>query len=77
MSECKTCAGAHDPEIHAATRSIHRWLRAQVRRVLEPLPVPKPRTFTPPSVRDVVGLRLPTIAERKRASRLGARGARR
>ena len=29
-SDCPVCYMAHDDEIHEATLSIHRWLRAQV-----------------------------------------------
>jgi len=34
---CKTCLVEHDEEIHAATVSIHEWLRSRVRRIdIEP-----------------------------------------
>ncbi len=78
MIECKTCAGEHDIEIHDATRSIHQWLRARLRRVLEPVPPPEPREVTP-GLPGVSILTLRTAAARKRASRrceLAAKGTR-
>jgi hypothetical protein len=37
---CKTCLVEHDEAIHAATLSIHEWLRSRVRPIVidEPLP---------------------------------------
>ncbi len=28
--ECRVCMGAHDAQIHAATKSIHLWFRGEV-----------------------------------------------
>jgi hypothetical protein len=33
-SECRTCLGPHDDEIHNATVAIHDWFRWQVTRHL-------------------------------------------
>jgi len=45
LSECRVCLGTHDEEIHAATITIHQWLRHEVARrtatdalALEPIP---------------------------------------
>ncbi len=77
--ECKTCLGPHDAEVHSATVSIHRWLRARLRRLGEPVPPPKPRSVLPPGCAGVTNLSLLNAAARQRASRrggLGAKGAR-
>jgi len=36
---CKTCLVEHDEEIHAATLSIHEWLRSRVRPIVVQPPV--------------------------------------
>jgi hypothetical protein len=36
---CKTCLVEHDEDIHAATLSIHEWLRWRVRRVIVEEPI--------------------------------------
>jgi hypothetical protein len=36
---CKTCLVEHDEEIHAATLSIHEWLRSRVRPIVIEPPV--------------------------------------
>ncbi len=39
-TDCKTCLMEHDDEIHAATVSLHEWLRETInRRLQEPVPV--------------------------------------
>jgi len=30
IQDCKVCLVQHDEEIHAATKRVHAWLRAQV-----------------------------------------------
>ena len=40
--ECDVCGLAHDPEIHEATLSVHKWFRDQVTQYMydeEELPV--------------------------------------
>jgi hypothetical protein len=39
-SECKVCLTAHDPEIHAATVQLHRWLRDNLEFKLRPVVSP-------------------------------------
>jgi len=34
MSNCNVCLGPHDYEIHAATVSVHAWLRRIVSRAV-------------------------------------------
>ena len=67
---CHTCLdGACDPEFHASSKRIRAWM---IRRIADAAPpVAKPRVFVPPS--DVITLGLPTVEQRKRASRLGGR----
>jgi hypothetical protein len=36
VAECAVCFGEHDEEIHAATLSIHSWLRSEIERRTEP-----------------------------------------
>ena len=67
--ECHVCQGEHSDELHQSTRRIRAWM---IRKIdLAQAPVAKPRVFVPPS--DVVTLGLPTVEQRKRASRLGGR----
>ena len=66
---CHICMGEHEAHYHASVRRLRQWM---VRRIdLAAPPVAKPRVFVPPS--DVVTLGLPTVEQRKRASRLGGR----
>ena len=44
-SECEVCGGRHNDQIHKATVSIHRWLRLRTLRCLQPVPVPRLRTW--------------------------------
>ena len=67
MNECWLCMGACDPTYHASAKRIRAWML----RGLNAAPtVVKPRTFSPP---DVLNLALPTVEQRRRASRLGGR----
>jgi hypothetical protein len=67
MTECKVCAGPHDPLVHGATERVHGWLRARVRRVLEPVAIPPQRLKPyPPGMAAVTELRSP--ASRKKAA---------
>jgi hypothetical protein len=63
--------GPCDPTYHASSKRIRAWM---LRGLNAAPPVLKPRTFAPP---DVVNLGLGTPEARRRASRLGGRGARR
>jgi hypothetical protein len=36
VAECAVCFGEHDEDIHAATVSIHGWLRSEIERRTEP-----------------------------------------
>ena len=74
---CEVCGIEHDESVHAAVLNVRGWLKQRLALAMRPVAISKPRDGVPPSVRDVVGLRLATLAERKRASRLGARGQRR
>jgi hypothetical protein len=70
--DCRLCGVQHDNEIHAATLRVHSWLRARLRRVLEPPPVKSPqlrRRLGPPmvAVAAVQSLRCP--AARKKEAR--------
>lgn len=49
MSECKTCLGRCDAQIHESTLRIHRWFKAKICRSLEPRPIiaAPPRTLPP------------------------------
>jgi hypothetical protein len=38
---CKTCLVEHDEDIHAATVSIHEWLRSRVRPIAIEQPLPE------------------------------------
>ena len=38
LPECPVCLGVHDPEIHDATITIHRWLRREIARRIDPEP---------------------------------------
>ena len=72
--ECHVCQGGHSDELHQSTLRLRRWMIRKVDLATAP-PVAKPRVFVPPS--DVVNLGLPTVEQRRRASRLGGRGERR
>lgn len=34
--ECAVCFGLHNDEIHGATVSIHKWLRREIERRMQP-----------------------------------------
>jgi len=36
QNDCRYCLGPHDVDIHAATMSIHAWLREEIMRKIEP-----------------------------------------
>ena len=38
MIYCPVCLDAHDPEIHAATKRVHRWFRHRLKRMLIEVP---------------------------------------
>ena len=76
MSECRVCLCEHSAEVHSATANVHRWLRQRMLRLFAPAPQPERRAPAPGLRLSVCGLALPTPSERKRASRLGARGLR-
>jgi hypothetical protein len=38
LFECPVCLGAHDPDIHEATVTIHLWLRREIARRIQPEP---------------------------------------
>jgi hypothetical protein len=65
---CHVCLdGPCDSEYHASVRRIRQWM---IRGLDAAPPVIAPRTFAPS---DVLRLGLPTVEQRKRASRLGGR----
>ena len=36
--ECPVCLGTHDDDVHAATVDLHRWLRGEIARRVDPIP---------------------------------------
>lgn len=38
LRECPVCLDVHDPEIHAATITLHLWLRREITRRIQPEP---------------------------------------
>ena len=77
MTECRVCLIEHDDEIHAATLSVHQWLRQRLRRVLEPAPPSRQRKDVLPGLPGITTLSLSSAEQRTRASRLGGLGQRR
>lgn len=76
MSECWTCMGPCDSEYHASSKRLRRWLLRKIDLAAAPVMPAKPRTLAP-RVTGVRDLKLDTIEQRKRASRLGGLGGRR
>jgi hypothetical protein len=48
MSECSVCLVEHDEATHAATVSIHGWLKRRLSRVLSAEPEVEPPPPSPP-----------------------------
>lgn len=44
---CKVCLIRHDPKIHAATLSIHKWFRSEIKRKLAVIPQGDKRRAAP------------------------------
>jgi hypothetical protein len=42
MTDCRVCAGRHDPDVHKATLAVHRWLRDQLALALAPARAKQP-----------------------------------
>ena len=38
LRECAVCLGVHDPDLHAATVTLHLWLRREIARRIQPEP---------------------------------------
>lgn len=53
MTDCPICLCGHNPEIHAATKRVHRWLRKRISNYLAPVKTHKPLT---PAQRAAVAL---------------------
>jgi hypothetical protein len=53
LKDCAVCFLPCDPAIHAATVRVHDWLRSELKRKLEAVPVfvPKGKKFPPVVVR--------------------------
>ena len=49
--ECHICLGEHEPELHAATVRLRKWLRAEVARRCAAPAQAKPRTDRPNGVK--------------------------
>ncbi len=57
MSDCKVCLVEHQPDIHNATLSVHRWLKDRIRRSLEPPATPTPPAEAKPVIAEAKPLR--------------------
>jgi hypothetical protein len=70
VSECRICGVRHDPQTHAAVLRIRAWVRAPVRRVLEPIARPQ-QWLTPylPNLNAIKELRCPASREKEKRVR--------
>jgi hypothetical protein len=69
--ECKVCGGVEqDPELHRAVLGVRSWVRECLRRVLEPVALPAPRSKPFASnMASITTLRCPASREKEKRVR--------